>query len=584
MRIGIGLGLFLFFGFLLNLARVPLDWRIFLGASILILAVRLFVDYRKKELFSFKVNFNLYSILMLVLFFATLYMYITGAFAYPYLEDDDSWSHAIGVKFVSMEKTVFAGKNSVFHYIDPYPPAYDMFMGIIHQTNDSVYWTLKFFNALLVSLPIIFFFYFTKSLARSSRKAFYSAFVLFAIPAFMSHFIWSIAITMPLFFISFYCIGKVNDDKNWWILSALVIMPTITSSPTHSTYFGFFLIIYFVARLIVERKFLIYEFFAGATGIILSFLLWWIPTIMTHGFSGVIRIIGPAGGPRAGYLSIEGTSDRVYSLSDFLCNISTPCYNGQNMINSPIGIGIIVSVLCVVGLFLLFLRQKEAFKNKNYYFFVAVIWFFFSFYAVNSSESPVKLSPFRTWMLFAIPVALMAAEAINFIYLLIKSLSSKLIKKENIVLGVSAFLIVGLGYSIFVTSFAPKYKVNTANWPPGAFWASTDEIQGYIWFKDNIPAQSKVFTFSNNGLIIGLDKFICHWCPDVRDFQSNGIGKSPDEIYSWLKKNDYKYLIVDGQTVKKFGINETNRMIVNLGSGYNLQPVFRNNGIIILKI
>src|SRR3989344_4092436 len=166
MRLGIGLGIVPAFGLLLNLLRVPLDWRIFIIASLLVLAVKYYFDYRKNGFFNVKFNLNLYSIFMLVLFAITLYMYAAGAFAYPYLEDDDSWSHAMGVKYVSIEKTVFT-PELIFHYVYPYPPAYDMLMGIIHQTNDSVYWTLKFFNALIISLGIIFFYFFAREFTNS---------------------------------------------------------------------------------------------------------------------------------------------------------------------------------------------------------------------------------------------------------------------------------------------------------------------------------------------------------------------------------------------------------------------------------
>ena len=581
MRIGLGLGLMLTFGFLLNLIRIPLDWRIFLLAAVAVLAIKAIVDYRKKKLFDVKFNFNIYALLMLAMFAITLFMYAKGAFAYPYLENDDPWSHAVGSKFVSIEKTVFAGKNSVFHYIDPYPPAYDMLFGIIHQTNDSIYWTLKFFNALIISVCIIFFYYFAKQFTGSSKKAFYSTFALFAVPAFLSHFIWAIALTMPLFLVSFYCAEKIKDDKRWWILAALAIMPTVTSSPTHSTYFGLFFVIYLIGKSIAERRLLIYESLAGFAGVALSFALWWIPTILTHTFARVVEIMGPRAG--TGVLNVAGTGDRAYDLSDFLCQPETPCYNGQNMINNPIGIGIILSILTIIGLIFLLTKYKEMFRKENYHLLVLVLWFFFAFYAVNAANMPIKLSPFRAWLIFAIPLSLVAGEAIHLLVGILKSISSKSGKISTTVIIISFLAILFFG--IILTSFMPKYKVNTSSgWPPGGFWASNEEIEGYIWFKDNIPSNSKVFTFSNNGIIIGFDKFICHWCPETREFQRTGINKTPEELYSWLKQNDFKYLVVDGQTIQKFGVNDTNRMLGDLSRTYSLQPAFNNNGLIIMRI
>ena len=156
----------------------------------------------------------------------------------------------------------------------------------------------------------------------------------------------------------------------------------------------------------------------------------------------------------------------------------------------------------------------------------------------------------------------------------------KNMKKLLIFVIIIALIIIGVVF----TSAYQKYKVNTAFWPPGAFWTSNEEIQGYVWLKDNIQEGSRVFTFVNNAPIIAFDKFTCHWCPEVRDFQKNGINKTPDEIYSWLKKNKYEYLIVDGQTARKFGQNQTNSMITSLGTQFNLQPAFQNNGMIILRI
>ncbi|MBS3101587.1 glycosyltransferase family 39 protein [Candidatus Woesearchaeota archaeon] len=119
-----------------------------------------------------------------------------------------------------------------------------MLLGIMHQTNDSVYWTLKFFNALLVSLSIIFFYFFARALTNSPRTALFAAFAMFSMPAHLSHFIWAISITMPLFFVSFYSIEKVKDDKRWWIISAVAIAATVTSACCRACRLSF--VLYFV--------------------------------------------------------------------------------------------------------------------------------------------------------------------------------------------------------------------------------------------------------------------------------------------------------------------------------------------------
>ena len=655
MRIGIGLGAMLTLGLLFNLIKIPLDWRIFLLASLITISVRVYINLRKKEFALFdKKNFSIsiYSLIMLVLFSITFYMYGTGAFAYPYLEDDDSWSHAMGAKYVAVQKTVFAGVGNPLNYIDPYPPAYDLLFGILHQTNDFVYWTLKFFNAFIISLSIIFFYFFVKNFTNSSKKALFSTFALFAIPGYLSHFIWAIALTMPLFFVSFYAVEKIKDDKRWWIIGAVVIAATVTSSPTHSAYFGSFFLIYLMGKTIVERKFLRYEFLAGFIGLMVSFGLWWLP--MTLNYGGLSGLAYSFTGDQS-VVGIAGTADRIYSMSDFIYA------KGANLVNNPIGIGFVVSLLVIVALisilhknyskskkhilkisimfivvaalFLFFLSSNYVkfvekrnvmplekgsvpfleflsdqsfvvyfllilifvlvlliavnYKKedpKDNYLVIVLLWMIFSFYAVNAGPFVYKISPFRAWIIFAIPVALLSGEAINYLFNFAKALAGSFTRSKILTGSIALIFLVIIGYGIITTSFVQKYAVNTAQWPPGGFWTSNEEIGGYIWFKDNIPPDTRVFTFSNNALILGLDKFICHWCDDVRDYQKNGFDQTIEQTYDWLKKGQYKYIIIDGQTARKFGANETSNKIQELAESGNFNPIFDNNGIVIFSI
>ena len=157
MRIGFGLSFLPFLALVLNMAKIPSDWRILLLLSIAYPIYHLFRNYNKFN-FTLKLTRTDLSILaMLVIFLINLYVYASGAFAYPYLEDDDSWAHAVGVKYISMNNNAFDDATQYIKHINPYPPAYDITLGILSQTNDSVYWTLKFFNALIVSLSTIFF-------------------------------------------------------------------------------------------------------------------------------------------------------------------------------------------------------------------------------------------------------------------------------------------------------------------------------------------------------------------------------------------------------------------------------------------
>ena len=650
MRIGIGLALIPLVGLMLNIIHVPIDWKIILGLS-LIYPVYYVIRFRPKPKFEFKLTkADIGILVMLLIFLANFYVYASGAFRYPYLEDDDSWSHAIGAKYASVEKNVFTQQRTL-HYVDPYPPSYDMVMGIMHQANDSLYFTLKFFNALIISLSIIFFYFFVNELLGNRNKALFAAFALASVPAFMSHFIWAISLAVPLYFVCFYALEKIKQDNKWWIVAGLSMATTFTVTPTHSTYFGLMLILYVGSKMIVERKILFYHLGAGILGASLSFLLWWLPMLLKHGFVGVLEGIGfsteilSTVGSAAAF---RGTGDRAYNFADFFIA------QKQNMVNNPIGIGIVLFILLLLSIILAYYlvyknskNLKEQSKAKYYilngieissiilfiigiFLFVtsnnyditkadqiwqltshmkttlpflfisllivilllfylsekipeesrwvsiALVWLLFTFYAVNASIYPIKLSAFRTWMLFVIPLCMLAAEAAFGIMNLAKGLAGNAAKYIILI------LLIG---GIFFTSTQQKITVNTSpNWPPGGFWTSADEITSYIWMKDNLPKNSHVFTFANDGTVIGMDMYTCKWCDEVKEYKKNGFNQTAQDTYDWFKSNDYDYVIIDGQTVSKFGLNESLSKLKEFEASGRFHAVFSNNGGVIFKV
>jgi hypothetical protein len=558
-----------FLALILNIVKIPADWRIILALSV-IFPIYYLLRNHKKFSFSFRLTkTNLSIFAMLAIFFANFYVYGTGAFNYPYLEDDDSWAHAIGVKYISLEKNVFGEDADGVRYLNPYPPSYDVVMGILHQTNDSVYWTLKFFNALIVSLSTIFFYFFVKELSGSRNKALFAAFALFSIPAFMSHFIWGLSLAVPLYFVAFYAFERIKYDRKWWIVTGLVSVAPLTSSPTHSAYFGMFFVLYFLTKVLLDRKFLLYHAAGGLFGLSLSTIFWYFPMFLRYGFIGTLKDLGIPLGKAASNLSFGGTGDRLYTFSDFFIA------HKQNMINNPIGIGIVLSILTFVAVIFMFLKFKDLIKKENQWLVITFVLFVFTLLAVNAVRFPIKLSPFRAWMLLAIPVCILAAQgAFNLMDMSQKS-AGKIAK-------IAVLLILVAG--IYFTSTQQKIAVNTATWPPGGFWTSGDEIGSYLWMKDNLPKNSKVFTFVNNGPIVGLDMFTCHWCDDVIEFSKIGFNQTAEETHTWLRQHEYEYLMVDGQTVQKYGIEDSSSKIQELGNSGLFNPVFSNNGGILFRV
>ncbi|MBU0628863.1 MAG: hypothetical protein KKC75_06755 [Nanoarchaeota archaeon] len=586
MRLGIGLGVFPILGIIFDLIHIPIDWKMFLIVSLAIPAYSFFTKVVKGNIpqINFKITkSDLYVLVVLLVFLFSLYTYASGAFKYPYLEDDDPWAHAVGIKYVSVEKNL-RPEPGFFMYLNPYPPAYDMIMGVLHQTSPSIMWTMKFFNALIISLSILFFYFFVKEFTSSKGKALFSTFVLAMIPCYMSHFIWAISLIVPLFFVAMYCLERIKYDKKWFFAGVLVIGGISLTQPTHAIKLGVMLILYFGVKSLIEMKFNKEILFSILGGYLVS-LVWWagrwrsILGKMTGESS-----IGSIGGSSFNLFSFikkalppnSGTATRVYTFNDFFVAKT------QNMINNPIGVGIVLCILVAFSLVYVLIKYKSLFNKENSWLWVSLAWFIFTFLGVNSMtfNLPIGLYAFRIWMLLAIPISILAAEGTWFLlgYADKKGMGKSLL----------LFVII-LG--IIFTSGYQKYAVNTANWPPGVGWTSMDEIQGYTWLK-TLPADTKVFTFVSEEPIIGFDKYTCLWCNDEISFKKDAINKSIGEIHNWLKSKKYEYLVMSGRTYSQleetFGKNETanlvNKKLDEISHSNLFTVAYQNQGMILFKV
>ena len=585
MRVGIGLGAFVVFGIILNSLRIPVDWRIFFVASIItpayfVIKNRKYAEMPKKLKQITKSDF--FTFVMLLLFAFTLFMYLKGSFAYPYLEDDDPWGHATSIKYISLEKTAYEPANrQFFQYIDPYPPGYDMFMAVLYQTSGELMWGMKFFNSLIISLSIIFFYFFSKSFIGNSKKALFSTFILAAIPCYLSHFIWSVSLAMALFFPAMYCLEKLNYDRKWIFPGILIIGAIPLTQPTHAIKMGILMLAYVTISFMANWKVGASKLGTFLGGYLLSGI-WYLPkaksmflstiegarTVSQEAIANSTSLFGKIIKLLPNY---SGTATRKYTFDDFFVAKT------QNMINNPIGLGIIISILVLISIIYVFIKYKSLFKQESSWILITLSWLFITFLLVNSMtfNLPIGIFAFRAWMLLAIPIAIISSQGMWFL----AGISSE-IKLPKIII----FSLVIFG--VLATSGYQKYAVNTAMWGPGGSWTSGDEIQGYLWLK-TLPAGAKVYPLSGGSSfshIIGMDKYVCIWCDEENEFAKTNINNTAAEIYSWMKSKKYGYLTTDGFYVQEHGINKTHEKITELLASGRFSLGYRTNGVLILNV
>lgn len=563
LNLAIGLGIFPILSILLNFLHIPLDWKVFLFLSLAFPLFILFKNYKNIKVPSFKLRkSDLALVLVLLIALASFYMYAKGAFAYPYLEDEDPWGHSVGAKYVAIEKNAYDpplavedGKiDLVLSYIDPYPPAYDILMGILHQTADDLTWVLKFFNALIISLGLVFFYLFANRFMENRNKALFATFILAALPSYLSHFIWAHSLVVTLFFPAMYAFLMINEDKRWTFIAAILVASIwVTQNFSQPIKLSSMLLLFIIVASITNRKFMKYEFLALIGGIFLS-LFWWGAMIKKYSLKGFVGyfsgdyatagktlvLSGSSGFDLKEFLisfvqtitKPGGTGSRAYTFSDFFFA------KGQNAINNPVGIGIFISLLVLLGVLYIFWRYKSAIVvKKNSWLAVTLFWLIFTFWGVNGQTFPISVArgPFRVWMLMAIPLSLVATEG----FYAIKYFFGRLKYVKFLV----TFLII-LG--VILTSASQKYELNTAIWPTSGSYTSQQEPFQYGQWFESIPKNTNVFLYSpRDKLTIGFGAFSCLWCQSVVDFRNSVWGYNAEELHTFLRNEEYEFFIIN---------------------------------------
>ncbi|MDO8510532.1 MAG: hypothetical protein Q7S55_00040 [Nanoarchaeota archaeon] len=619
MNMGIGLGVFAILSIIINFFRIPLDWRLFLLFSLVIPLYVCFKDFKSRG-FKLPTKFpklvltksDLFVLAVFIIFAVSFYTYASGAFAYPYLEDEDPWGHSQGVKYVALDKDAYdpiaddspqRGGNSVISFMDPYPPAYDIFLGVLHQTSPDLPWTMKFFNALIISLGFFFFYFFAYSFMQNKTKALLATFFLAVIPSYLSHFIWAHGMAITLIFPTLYVFNKIfeEDGKKWAIVLAVMVAGIwVTQNLSQPIKITTLLLIYAIVASVVYGSFLKYHFAGILGGMVLSQFWWtamvqkytlkgfigaWEPVLVNDGAADAVantsyNLFDKLFALLASLTNPGGTGSRSYTFSDFFVAKSS------NLINAPIGIGIVLSLLALFGLgYLIFKYRSSLVAKENTWRVVALFWLIYTFWAVNGMTFPISIArdAFRSWFLLAIPVALIAAEGS---YVLINTF-----RKNKLV---QAGLILCIVVGVIATSGLQKYDVNTAIWPTSGSFMNMQEPFLYGELFKQIPLNSKVFLYApRDKLAIGYGMFSCIWCEEIIEFRKDILHENFDTLYSFLKRNEYEYFLINknmdyDDLSKKFGEEDVKTLLPERYKEFltstKLTPIYSDETVILFKV
>lgn len=592
MSLGTGLALFPAVSIFLNKIGLPIDWKLYLAIGLIIPIIDFFIKLRKKQfkLLSFKES--PWFVLAAIGFIFLSYVLITGAFVIPYLEDGDPYEYAVASKYIAYEKTYSKDNLYISHYLAPYPPAYAGLMGLIHQTNTDLLWTLKFFNALIISLAVFFSYYLFKLIFNSPKIAGIGAFGLAMMPCFSSHFIFSQSLSITLFFPVFYMLFCIKNNKWWFIPAGAGIAGFIvTQTSTAMGIAGFIALFLLLLLPRLKEDNNRYVFCAAFAGLLIGLTIFWIPALIQYEYADIQMQLTMG---NAEYRNIIKSSDffAAYTFSDFFYS-AVP-----NKIDNPVGFGPWFSIFILFGLviaggqiiqplrnkaskiamgialllipcsilvhswraYLLFtqsgksyifsgftiwlfllisgfillvcvayINRKELFQSNKTSHLLLLLWFLWGVIGVLGDYFPFGWLPNRFWSLLAIPASLLFAYAAAIIS---HSIATAATHKFKHILNIAIILIILI--TITFSAGLAKKTINTSFWPQHHI-DNLPELKGYLALQKNLPPESKVFDPCRKETLVSNNAFFPTWNKEAITYIY-----SPEntEEYGW----DYKYI------------------------------------------
>jgi hypothetical protein len=532
MRLGIGLAALPLIFIAFNTLHIPLSWWVVLaicGAYPVYSACR-------SRLSKPRISVDVHSALAFLTAAIVFTLALAGSFVYPYLEDGDAWEHAAGTKYISLMHTYTQPPGVyVAHYLPPYPPTYDVLMGLIHELNTHIQWTLKAFNAILIGLTIVFAYYFVREYTSSSEIALFSSVFLAVQPAFGSHAIWSHTLAITALYPLFYCVHKARDNPSLYKTSILLLGSTMVIQPLMSMVIGLFYCLYLLSHAAWDRRMMRNLFIVGLSGLLLS-LIFWIPAIRTPG-AGVVNLDGVGKG--LSELNIRfGFEDDNNAPGIF--DILVPKTGGDLFMQE--GYGFIFCTLMILGIMHMvreYLLEPRYFQSRRW-LLTSFLWLVLAFVGLESRRLPLWIYPHRFWGILPIGGVIIAAYAT--VELLGNARKYGLTRKN------ASFLIVGL---VILTSWPSKLVAQTEPWPSDIGVLLGGKIQNYVMLI-SLPQNTMVYPLCmDDKYSIGMDKMSLPWDPEVVAYRKAEKLGTPEELLSFLRSKGYEYVITESYCIKR---------------------------------
>lgn len=549
----------------LRLVHLPLDWRIVgaLGLAGFALGVadgRAAPALPPPRLAALAAAGVLAAALAAVMYF--------GATRYPYLEDDDSWRHAVAARWVALQKTTVQPEPPVTLYLEPYPPYYGALMGVLHQVNPDLKDVLKFFNALVVGLSVLGAFLAFEALSGSVAIALAASALLAVSPSYMSHFIWAQSLAIPVFFAAVWALARLPAGARWWTggpswLALLLVWSATIIQPSTAAVFALLFAVAAAVRAAARargaplpRPEMAAIVAAGAAS-----LATWLVLMRRQ-----LAYYATQGQAFRGGQGDDTSGGLVYGLRDILLDYG-------NKIDQGTGLGWAPAALAVIALVALAARWKEEAPASRATRLVMAAWLVIGLVGIEGNALPLKLFPHRFWVFLAIPVAYLAAEG-----------AAALAKLASGTWPRAAILVVAVGIA-FGTNLGPRLDLQTGVWPPGVGWPSPDQLGAWVETAGHLPRWTRVFApCLRDEYLIGLNLHAEPWDPALRGLRERLASTDGRELAAVMAARGYPYLVLEASCVQKIGLEATRALDASVRASGRFQVEAQIPGFAAFKL
>lgn len=537
-RFGFGLAIIPVLAVILDAFSIPLHIYWFLSIGIIITAAKYYFIKNSKEISQSKDIPISHIVIVVLLSMVSLAMYLKGAFSYTYMEDGDSWLYTTVAKVIA-ENHTFSADYRYNHVSEPYTQGYQIILGLLHQTNDSIYWTVKFFNSVFAALSLPFFYVLALEVFKQSKNAktisLASTFMIFAVPSWLTHHIYSMTLNATLLPLLFCALFRTVKDWRWGLIAG-VLLGSLILNHFFTAFVSLILTLYvFVLALLngkLDIKAIVYTFSIStfialffyipssfirhryysdnpsheSHGGIEMFTAWFYENYQLCFLFILIAIVGlfliiqarksiARINKKTSFfltliislclfvifaipeqiIQVKGCCSRIYTLNDFLFP------EVRNLMHNPIGWGMIYSIFVMIGLVYL-IKQLWSQNPYGVGVFLLVNLFILTFFLAHGMRLSIGMMTFRMWTFMTVFSSLIAGYGL---FKVINNVANKVSFKIRNMITIASLL------GVTLTSYAVKYDINTMPWPDHELIIEPSH-KLHAWVRDNLPKNSNV--------------------------------------------------------------------------------------------